>query len=496
MEVGHDVQRYRTEVASVKFLTDNNFKHDKVSGSDAASLDKFECSYSSDGETSGSDTSGVSLKDKGAPMNVLGPNLDEMLTSDVSTSVFDLTDFGSMAQFVNYRIEAGLEPGSFLVTNLASVVRQLAQWRAELPMVEPFYAVKCNPDPVILRLLSSLGVSFDCATMGEIDLVLNGLGDELSFSAKGKATSSIVYANPAKMQHMLEFAVCHGVSMTVFDGEDELHKIAGIAGHQQLKLLLRLTTDDKASVCQFSKKFGCPVADAPRLLEVAQALGLNVAGVSFHVGSGCGDAKAYVTALEHARRVFNAAEALGMAPLHIVDLGGGFPGDTGGYGGEGMPTFQDIACAIRDGITGFLEGLPQTVRFIAEPGRYFVSASTTIATKVYSRKGGAGKTQALYVDDGVYGSFNNVVYDHATPVPQRLASVLAGRQDEEEILPTAVFGPTCDGLDQMCKQESTCLPRCDVGDWLMWDNMGAYTHTASFVFNGYTHVPSKCYCYL
>ena len=28
------------------------------------------------------------------------------------------------------------------------------------------------------------------------------------------------------------------------------------------------------------------------------------------------------------------------------------------------------------------------LRFIAEPGRYFVSRSTTIATKIYGRKGG------------------------------------------------------------------------------------------------------------
>jgi len=426
----------------------------------------------------------------------MSPNVDELLTHDVGTNVFDLTDFGSVPQYINYRIENKMENGSFLVTNLASIVRQLNQWKDELPMVEPFYAVKCNPDPRILRLMASMGLNFDCATMGEIDLVLHGLGEELNFS-QTKAARSIVYANPAKMQHMIEYAVNHGVRMTVFDGEDELEKIAHTAGHEHLQLLLRLTTDDKASVCQFSKKFGCPVDDAPNLLAVAKRLNLNVAGVSFHVGSGCGDANAYVTALDHARRVFEAAEALDMPPLHIIDLGGGFPGDTGGYGGPGMPTFQDIAQAIRRGIDSFLAAYPHdkaSLRFIAEPGRYFVSASTTIVTRVYSRKGGQNKYQALYVDDGVYGSFNNVVYDHAIPVPLKLSSVLHPK--EEEQLPSAVFGPTCDGLDQMCKQDATLLPRCEVGDWLIWENQGAYTHTASFVFNGYTHIPTKCYCYL
>ncbi len=426
--------------------------------------------------------------------------------------------------FINSRIEAGFEEASFLVTNLSPIVEQFKQWRRELPMVDPFYAVKCNPDPVIVKLLASLGCNFDCATMGEIDLVLNGLGDDLSFSRRGLAAKSIVYANPAKMSHMLDFAVKNNVRMTVFDGEDELHKIATIKGHESLQLLLRLTTDDKASICRFSKKFGCPVEEAPRLLEVAQSLGLNVAGVSFHVGSGCGDSDAYTTALLHARRVFDEAERRGMAPLHIIDLGGGFPGDAGGYGGPGMPTFQDLAKAIRAGIKAFKEGFAgpvEQLRFIAEPGRYFVSASTTIATKIYSRKGGNNNYQALYVDDGVYGSFNNVVYDHATPVPRQLSSAVAADKNSamvaavpapqssptsvakskavaagpEEEIPTAVFGPTCDGLDQMCSLESTTLPRCQVGEWLIWENQGAYTHTASFVFNGYTHVPKKTYCF-
>ena len=186
-----------------------------------------------------------------------------------------------------------------------------------------------------------------------------------------------------------------------------------------------------------------------------QSLGLTVAGVSFHVGSGCGDAAAYTTALDHARQVFALAATYGMPPMHVLDLGGGFPGDTGGYGGVGMPTFQALAAAIRAGLVTFCTALDRpadSVRVIAEPGRYFVSASTAIVTKVYSRKGGQAKYQALYCDDGVYGSFNNVVYDHACPVPAKL-SVAAGKETEAQAgpaMPTAVFGPTCDGLDQVC----------------------------------------------
>jgi len=425
--------------------------------------------------------------------------MDEDLSREVGGAIHDGAKFPSISAFMYSRIEKSLEEGSFLVCNLSTIMSQFCNWKEELPMVEPFYAVKCNPDPVILRLLATLGCSFDCATMGELDLIINGLGDDTSLGPRGKATQSIVYANPAKMCNMIKYAMDHDVRMTVFDGEDELRKIAGLGGQKKFDLLLRLTTDDSASVCRFSKKFGCPVAEAPKLLELAKSLGLHVAGVSFHVGSGCGDAGAYTTALDHSRMVFEAAEALNMPALSIVDIGGGFPGDSGGYGGPGMPTFQELAATIRKGISHFMMRLDRpegSVRFIAEPGRFFVSACTTIATKVYARKGGQENYQALYVDDGVYGSFNNVVYDHATPTPQKLCSTSSPEDEKQNLIPTAVFGPTCDGLDQMCSLDSTLLPRCEIGDWLIWDNQGAYTHTASFVFNGYTHFPNKTYCIL
>lgn len=41
-------------------------------------------------------------------------------------------------------------------------------------MLQPFYAVKCNNDPVMLALLARLGCGFDCASKAEIDAVSLG----------------------------------------------------------------------------------------------------------------------------------------------------------------------------------------------------------------------------------------------------------------------------------------------------------------------------------
>jgi ornithine decarboxylase len=389
----------------------------------------------------------------------------------------------NVSSFIKYLIKNKKVTGSFRVTNISSIENQVRLWKRQLSDVTPYYAVKCNPDPVILNVLGKMGVNFDCATEGEIRLVTEKCGI---------ATNRLIYANPAKMVSHLVYAKSIGVNFTVFDSKDELLKISKIP-NQKFELLLRIATDDKDSICRFSNKFGANPKDAEKLLVYANNLGLPVVGVSFHVGSGCGNVNAYTKSLINAADIFKIATNIGMPPMKIVDIGGGFPGNSMRYYGKNSPSFEDIASTLRLGICDFRKKFPNdhNIQFIAEPGRFFVSDAVTIATNIYARKG--DNPQSLYVDDGVYGSFNNVIYDHACPSP---CKIVFDNNKQLDAVHTAIFGPTCDGLDQICKVENTLLPYCGEGDWLEWENMGAYTHTASFIFNGYTHYPEKFYCYI
>lgn len=52
--------------------------------------------------------------------------------------------------------------------NLSELLRVYEEWKKTLPQVHPFYAVKCNDDPVILKLFAALGLGFDCASKVKI----------------------------------------------------------------------------------------------------------------------------------------------------------------------------------------------------------------------------------------------------------------------------------------------------------------------------------------
>ena len=391
----------------------------------------------------------------------------------------------NVSSYIKYLIKNNKVAGSFRVTNISLIERQVMLWKRQLPDIAPYYAVKCNPDPVILNVLAKMGVNFDCATQGEIRLVTEKCG---------VFPDRIIYANPAKMVHHLVYAKSIGVNFSVFDSKDELLKLSKIP-NQKFELLLRIATDDKDSICKFSNKFGANPKDAENLLTYANSLGLPVVGVSFHVGSGCGDANTYTKSLSNAADIFAIASKIGMPRMKIVDIGGGFPGNSTGYGGKNMPSFQEIASTVRLGIHEFRKKFENdpSIQFIAEPGRFFVADAVTVATHIYARKGDNQDSQSLYIDDGVYGTFNNVIYDHANPRP---CKIIFDKNGQFKMLHTAIFGPTCDGLDQICKADNTLLTYCCEGDWLEWENMGAYTHTASFIFNGYDHYPGKFYCFM
>jgi len=647
-----------------------------------------------------------------------------------------------------------LEPGvqhciedPFYVVDLGIVASQLARWRAAFPRVVPYYAVKCNPDPVIVRTLASLGCNFDCASRGEIELVQKVSG----MLPADIPRPEIVYANPCKGRGHIIDAVCRGVRCMTFDNVAEIHKCASVS--KKIQLIMRIITDDSGSQCRLSSKFGAPRQHWRELLRESKNAGLEVVGVSFHVGSGCRDATRYEMALRDCKELFGIAKEEFGFDMKILDIGGGFPGETHSLwnpatafgdpdtrGHRRKPTMMQDIPTIREDLDVLeldedaldeedddLEGndpkdveeekerafmyfneiaaavapmldemFPPSsgVKIIAEPGRYLVAASTTLVASVVSvrnnltdktlpaqaisdktasenvfrvtrdeedeivqesaraldreenplidtlveeladyslryaranlsqqevdvyldnveavatedvlaealdvlaedeateddavemshtvegmqagivvgcadvfdddasaigsrrsrgesfdvasqmhdagaldlpfvlaaageaavsgivRQAIADSVQPLqddfayYINDGVYGAFNNLLFDHATVRPRKLRHALSSKHQivevvhgegedalrtlevvdetdedspqDESLYPSTVFGPTCDSMDVLSR--GVLLPKMNVGDWMYFQNMGAYTSAAASTFNGF-----------
>lgn len=253
---------------------------------------------------------------------------------------------------------------AFLVCDLARVWERYLLWQRELgDRVEPFFAVKCNPDPVIISLMARLGLGFDCASHQEISTVLKA----------GVHPDKIIYANPCKASSFIRHAAKSNVDMMTFDNADELSKVSKF--HKNAKMVLRILTDDSGSLCKLGLKFGAPLSEVKPLLLKAKELNVEVIGISFHVGSGCTNPNLFADAVERAKWAFDVGAELGFK-FTFLDVGGGFGGEN----------FVEIASILRPAIERCFPK-EEGVRVIAEPGRYFVAEAFEMATNVIARRG-------------------------------------------------------------------------------------------------------------
>lgn len=92
--------------------------------------------------------------------------------------------------------------------------------------------------------------------------------------------------------------------------------------------MVRIRCEAAKAQCPLGMKFGVELNEATALLALARALELDVVGVSFHVGSGCSDPPVFSRAIAAARSLFDTAKTMGF-DLSLLDIGGGFPGNTG-----------------------------------------------------------------------------------------------------------------------------------------------------------------------
>ena len=354
---------------------------------------------------------------------------------------------------------------NFYVMDLASVRRLYTAWKKAMPRVHPHYAVKCNNDRALLEVLAVLGAGFDCASEAEVELVMS----------LGVSADRIIFANPCKRPADVRALSSRGIVHSTFDTESELVKLNRLAPGS--RVLLRIRADDESARCQLGNKFGAEEWEWEKLFEAARALGVQVDGVSFHVGSGATDPAAFTYAVELARKAFDMGQFYGFH-MHILDVGGGFCG--GAPDAEGNVDFRGVDAALNAALAEhFAEGSVDGLNIIAEPGRFFTETIATLGTLVYGRRCRGKNAFDYWITDGLYGSMNCLMYDHATVSPRPL---LMHSKETTAFHPSTVFGPTCDGLDTVLRDYD--LPEMDVGDWLMFPNMGAYTLCGASKFNG------------
>ncbi len=345
----------------------------------------------------------------------------------------------------------------FMLIKRCVLRKQYERFRKALPNVIPYYAIKANSHPAIIKTFVKSGTGFDVASAAEMKQVLR----------LGASPSKIIFANTIKSNEDIEIAKRRRVRLMTFDNEPELYKIAKY--FPGARVLVRIKVANEGSMVELSLKFGADSDQGFFLLRKAKSLGLRPAGVSFHVGSQSKNVENYLQALEISARIFEEAEKNDM-PLKIMDIGGGFPIQH--FDNEIGINFERMATQIRRQMRELFD---KNVKFIAEPGRFLVGPAGMLVTQVIGRTFRNNKNY-YYINDGIYGDFSGMVFDHCKYEFKTL------RRGQKFL--SAIAGPTCDSFDTLSMNEE--LPELYVGDVVYVKNIGAYScASATPGFNGF-----------
>jgi diaminopimelate decarboxylase len=351
------------------------------------------------------------------------------------------------------------EHGTPLIVYCEKTIRAQARaYTAAAPGALIVYGTKAFANVALLRVLAEEGVGADVSTLGELAFA----------QAAGIGGERILFHGNNKADEELRAAASAGATV-VLDAPDEPER-AVAAGVR--RVLVRLTpgvdahTHQAIRTAHDESKFGLPPERALRVIADAQARGLAVAGVHFHVGSQLARIDESLLAVERLLEFVARAEAeLDWRP-QVLDIGGGL--------GIRYTHDQDVP-DVHEWVPPLVAALPRDVQVILEPGRSLVGRAGVTVYRVGVVKESGGVTYVA-IDGGMSDNPRPQLYD------ARYEALLANRADELADGVYRIAGKHCESGDVLIQAAELPRPRRD--DLLAVPATGAYTLAMGSTYNG------------
>lgn len=351
-------------------------------------------------------------------------------------------------------VRASKEPTPYLLMDRKKIEEKASIIGKNIKNSRVFYAVKANPAVEVLKLINKLGLDFEIASEGELQILAD----------IGVAPERIITSNPMKTLKFLNMALAYGVTYFAYDSYAEVDKLAKYA--PGCNVYIRLSVPNEGSEWPLSKKFGVEPEAALDLLLYARDQGLIPVGLTFHVGSQCTNAYNWHMALDKARDVWEFADKNGIK-LNFLNIGGGYPI-------KYKKDVIDIPTIEKEVNKLIYKKFPKNTQIYLEPGRAVVGDSGVFVATV-TGKAKRGDEDWLYIDVGVFNglmeSVGGIKYSYI---------IKGGGKKKKWIL----AGPSCDSFDVIEKDIELAEP--EVGSSVLILSTGAYTISYASEFNGFS----------
>jgi len=301
----------------------------------------------------------------------------------------------------------------------------------------------------------------------------------------GVPAEHILFNGPHKQRFILERVVEEGARIHL-DNLDELYVLEDVAKEagKQVNVTIRLNFD--TGFTEPWSRFGFNI-ESGQAMDAARILGdseyLNLAGLHSHLGTFVLDPRAYAAQIHIMCGFMNDVEAQTGCHIESIDIGGGFASMNSLQGSylppeQVVPSIEQYAEAICTALNDATrerdmqgKGRP---RLILESGRAMVDDAEILVTSVVANKRMPDGRRSVVLDAGVNLLFTGFWYNHPiTPIRP-----LDGVAED-----TVLYGPLCMNIDIM--RQSVMLPPMNIGDSLIFGQVGAYNNTQWMQFIEY-----------
>ncbi len=353
--------------------------------------------------------------------------------------------------------------------------------------VKVAYSIKANFTPAVIKSFMKDGMTFDLTSLGELHFIRQSNADP----------ENIIYTSVTEEAEEYIEVLQSGVRKVVvssFNGMTNLTKAANKIGVRPLTMIrVNPEVGVKAEVRASYRngKFGVPfnggtIDSAAKMVK--HILGSNLLkfeGFHFHLGSQITDFSCYAHALDKMDAFMTKMKKENSAfQVNTFDIGGGTPV----FYNDPVPTPSQMA----ENHIGKLNQLCDahgSFTLIIESGRYLVAESSILISRIVNTKT-YNEHKIVIVDAGYH-----ILLDAALlkqEYPQEVVPVI-DTSDRTTSLRTTVVknthlaGRLCDTYDVFPLSKVSDLTESEVGRYVSFYNVGAY----SVVFNMPFHCQTK-----
>ena len=322
-----------------------------------------------------------------------------------------------------------------------------------------FYACKALTNISVLKHIKSIGCNVDCSSINEVKLAL----------LAGFEPQNVLYTSNGI--HFSEIEEVQGLGVNInIDSLSNLEKFAIKYGHTypvgiRLRPNIMAGGNLKISTGHDKSKFGIPVDQMDKILELVKKHDLYIQNLHIHTGSDIKDVDVFVKGIEV---LFDIIPH--FKELRSVDLGGGFKVPY--QDGDGETDMILLAKKVKECFDNHPNpnGMPLQVWF--EPGKFLVSAAGYLITEVNVMKENGSTVLA-----GINSGFNHLIRPMFYDAYHKIENI--SNPDGEKKAYTVV-GNICE-TDTFATDRNIAEIR--EGDLLVFYNAGAYGFEMSSNFN-------------